>query len=663
MPPVDRDQEKVVAHETGPAVVLAGAGSGKTRCTTERAARRIREGVDPKRLVMLTFTNKAAREMRERLTRLVPQGTRKPWIGTFHAYGSFLLRTYGGRIGISRRACLIDADDADRMLKSILSDDFRDTELKAAMKYHEAVVSSGLEWRDQASLPRLHRLAEACGLDGRSMKRAFAGFEKFEEAKRRANLVDFGDLLVLPARLLERDAELAASVRNALDDLTVDEAQDTNAAQFRLLDLLMPGDRTVILVGDDDQAIYEWRHARPQNMMDFIEHHGATVYRLERNYRSRAPIVERATMLVENNEDRLEKNPYATRRDGADRLPSLSLHERGEEMARAIAIGAADAIARGKPAGEVAVIYRINRLADMLQEALLKDGIPFQIKGGTNILERAEVRMMLALGRYALNRSDRLALDRIAEMVPGLGTRGASRIAHGEAPSSVLKKGASRAFGAMESELDALYEAGPESLAVSVLEMDLFWQWLRGRQRASLKRMLEKGKTPPGLGIRGEIPEAALDERIEQMVIPRLEAVQRIITARMRFDGAGDLKLPRQWVHALEVVMSGDDDEEMARDKVLLSTIHGVKGLEFSEVHVAGFSEGIMPLAHEGEVQNLPEERRVLYVAMTRAKDVLHLHHAQRLPIGGNALMRDLSLSRFAGEIGRVIILGNRAAA
>jgi DNA helicase-2/ATP-dependent DNA helicase PcrA len=640
---LDSDQAKVVAHETGPAAVLAGAGSGKTRCTTERAARRLTEsGIPSDGLILLTFTNKAAAEMRERLRKRLPESVKLPWIGTFHSFGNRLLRTYGSRIGVPNNATLMDADDAGRMLDAFLAVPLPDKSRRIdAMRLYETINAHGLDIADEADLPAVDALCAENGFSGHARRGFIDALRKFEAEKRRAAVLDFADLILLPQRLLRRHPELQDKLRRTLRDVTVDEAQDTDGAQFRLLQLIVPEDRTVLLVGDDDQAIYEWRHARPENMRDFIERYGATIYRLERNYRSTPAIVTGGAALVRHNENRLEKNPYPVREaPQADRV-RLVEYDDAEAMADGVADRIGAAIATGTSASDIAVLYRKNRLSRIVETALLRRGIPYRIKAGTDLLSYSEVRMMLAAGRLAANRRDVRALARLADLVPGLGAKGVGHmIAAGDDPllqTGRLSAKAAQGVRDLATALEGLYRRGPTALLEWCEETGLFKAWLNERARNSLQ---SAGKPSDPHEVRQALRPA----------LGRMNAVQTAM--RRRLESLADPgTLDERWATALEVVAAGTDEAESDVPKVTLCTIHAAKGLEWPIVHLFGFSEGLMPMSREDIVENLPEERRLAYVALTRAQNHIVLHHADRMDIGTGDGTQRFVVSRFVEEI------------
>ena len=639
---LDDDQARVVAHDDGPAAVLAGAGSGKTRCTTERAARRLTEGdIAGESMVLLTFTNKAAGEMRERLRERLPAEVGLPWISTFHSFGNRLLRQHGEAIGVPRNATLMDADDAGRMLDAMLARPFPDKAGRQELvRLYEKITANGLDVTHEADVPELMRLCEEHGLRRDTGRRFRETLRRYEDEKRRAGVLDFSDLILLPARLLRSDDGLGERLRGQLRDVTVDEAQDTDAGQFRLLRLLMPASGTVLLVGDDDQAIYEWRHARPENMREFIDTYDAAVYRLERNYRSTDAIVTGGATLVRNNTTRLEKDPYAVRQGSASPL-ALAEYDDGEAMAEGVAEQLETALRGRRRAEDLAVLYRKNRLARGLEAALLRRGIPYRIKAGTDLLGYADVRMMLAAGRLAANRRDIRALSRVAELIPGLGARSVARLAESKAdPLARAAQLAPKAAAAVErlaTGLDQLYRAGPPGLLDWCQKDGLFRHWLAQRAQRALKAGRAGGAD-------------SVDEALRP-ALGRMRVIQRAMERRLA-SLPEDAGLEAQWAAALEVVAAGTDEADAEEGKVTLCTVHGAKGLEWPEVHVYAFSEGLMPMERDGEVENLAEERRLAYVALTRAQDRVMLHHADELDMGVGSGAVSMAVSRFLAELG-----------
>ncbi|MFO7858219.1 MAG: ATP-dependent helicase, partial [Ectothiorhodospiraceae bacterium] len=387
--------------------------------------------------------------------------------------------------------------------------------------------------------------------------------------------------------------------------------------------------------GRDDQAIYEWRHARPQNLRDFIEGFDATVYRLERNYRSTDAIVSSGAHLVRNNVQRLDKAPFAVR-SGEAAPVTLVEYDDGDAMADGVVERLAASLARGRTPDDLAVLYRKNRLGRGLEAALLRQGIPYRIKAGTDLLGYADVRMMLAVGRLAANRRDLRALARVADLVPGLGARSVARLSAGRGdPLEGAARLAPRASAAVErlsAGLERLRQRGPGGLAEWCQRDSLFRGWLLRRAR------------------RGQAGQGD-EEALLRPALGRMAVVQRAMDRRLATLPT-EAPVEARWAAALEVVATGTDEADETEGRVTLSTVHGAKGLEWPEVHVYGFSEGLMPMAREGEIDNLAEERRLAYVALTRAQDAAVLHHADALDLGTGQGREAMTLSRFVGELG-----------
>jgi len=639
---LDDDQARVVAHDDGPAAVLAGAGSGKTRCTTERALRRLtRSGIPGESMLLLTFTNRAAGEMRERLRARLPADLAMPWIGTFHAYGNQMLRQFGKAIGVPRNATLMDGEDARRMLDALLAGPFPDkVRRQRVMQLYDAITAGGLDITAHEDLPAIRDTLAENEFGPVATARFIERLRRYDKEKRSAAVMDFSDLIQLPSRLLRTDPALAERISGNLLDITVDEAQDTDGAQFRLLRQLMPANRTLLMVGDDDQAIYEWRHARPRNLRDFIDAFGASVFRLERNYRSTPAIVTGAASLVGHNTERLDKKPRPVRPAPPDDRIRLHHHRLVDGMADYLAEQLRLRIEAGTSPADIAVLYRKNRLARNVETALLRLGLPYRVKAGMDLLSYADVRMMLAAGRLAANRRDIRALSRLADLVPGLGAQGINRLLEGGgdplANGWKLKPQAAGAVERLSGALNALYGRGPEELLSWCMTTPLFRDWLRQR------------------GIRhagGINNQEALNQAMKPMQ-GRMEAIQRAMKRRLDGLPANTLADVR-WATALEFMTAGTDDTDADTPMITLSTMHAAKGLEWPEVHVFGFSSGLMPMEREGTVDNMEEERRLAYVAITRAENRLHLHHADKLDMGNGAGLQTVQVSPFLAELGR----------
>jgi len=463
--------------------------------------------------------------------------------------------------------------------------------------------------------------------------------------------MDFNDLQVLPVHGLRDEQTWLRDVAGKMDEIIVDEAQDTNLVQYRLIYLLgkaAPG--SVVMVGDDDQTIYGWRGAAPDNLQRFKRDFQPAEVHLSNNYRSTPEIVAHANRLIVNNKDRLEKEANATAAAGGHK-PCLSLYRTGSAMADRVADQIQQAIADGTPPGAIAVLYRTNRLAKLVEPELLARGVPYQVQKGTELNKRQEVQMLFAAIRLAINPDDAPALTKMMTLVKGFGEKKVetlladNREKAGTDSYSLLDRTfqhtptttVTDALLEFHDAITALKEDGPEKTNLFRWAMDFesFREWMK---------KLSKTASNPG---------ANMDSRVENIAM-----FARAIEARIDADGGviGDT-MEDKWQTIMELTLSTPDEETSTRNKVTLSTVHKSKGLEWDHVHVFGFSDGLMPAVtdvagddDEEGAEGLPEERRLAYVAMTRAAKELHLHHAYKITLPGQD--RQFILSRFAKEAG-----------
>lgn len=643
---LDQDQYTVVMHDHGPLLVVAGAGSGKTATLTERVARIITEqGVSPERILMLTFSRKAAREMFARLHARLGQPPREamPIIENFHALGWRLIQHAPERCQRAPGVSLMDEADQKRLMRQAMKDvDLHALRIGTLRSLQEVHANEGLSLHaagDEAKWLRWMRLLEVpAGQETRVME----ALRAYAHAKKRLNVVDFGDLIALPVQGLREHPDWAARLSARFEHLVVDEAQDTNAIQYDLIRLLAPHGN-LMLVGDDDQCIYEWRGARPNNMQHFVEEYGARVLRLDRNYRSTPAIVERAALHIAHNTQRMEKHPYAKRHHRGDD-PVLAIHGDGEAMAESIARDLRRRLDAGESPRQMAVLYRTNRMAQVLEPALVAYGIPYHVAQGVELFRRQEAQMLMAAVRAVLNPQDEMALHTLAALMDGVGERTMERMFEAARQRNqpllegrhFLRGQAQAALNDLARRLELLKLWNPAHIGEWALsaEAGQFGPWLKN---------LSKG---------AENPRAAFQKRLNTLI-----SIDQAVKSRLADKGLmGREQREEQWAEVLALGL-GTPDEEVDYEAVTLSTIFKVKGLEFRHVHVAGFSEGLMPLVRKSEVlddddgpSNLEEERRLSYVAATRARETLHLHHADTIDWGFT--VGTYTVSRFAEEMG-----------
>ncbi len=662
-------QREAVLHGEGPLLVLAGAGSGKTRVIVHRIARLVaEEGVVPWRVLAVTFTNKAAGEMRERLARLLGTAASELWVQTFHAFGARFLRREAGRAGLSTSFPIYDDDDQLRLVKGILAElGADDGETLTAREALSRIDQwKGLALREDEVRPGEHDACPtermrggACptermrgGVEDQLAREVYA---RYQAALARAGAADFGDLLMRPVRLLDEDERLRAKWAGRFEHLLVDEFQDTNPVQYRLLRLLAGGRGNVCVVGDDDQAIYSWRGAAVENILGFDrDFPTARVVKLERNYRSTRNVLDAAHAVISRAARRREKRLWTEEGPGEPLalLVGQDEHDEAERIARAVA----HERSRGTAGDEIAVLYRTNAQSRPIEAALRAARIPYVIVRGTSFYERAEVKDAAAYLRLALEPRSDLDLARVVNKPPrGVGERTVERLqAHARARGvslydalaevdavEGLKPAARRALGALRETLAGLARDAP-SLDAGVAVQEVL-------SRTGLLSRLEAERTD----------EAA--ERAHNLV--------ELVAAAREFDEAiagqppprdPDEPVPAPLTRFLEqIALLGEADQPTPEGRVALMTLHAAKGLEFTAVLLSGLEEGTFPrepwgdLSPREEADAYDEERRLCYVGITRARRRLTLSLARRrMGYGdGGPSWRAMEPSRFLTDL------------
>jgi DNA helicase-2/ATP-dependent DNA helicase PcrA len=644
------EQREAVLHGDGPLLVLAGAGSGKTRVIVHRIAHLVRErGVAPWHVLAVTFTNKAAGEMRERLQALLGAEANDLWVQTFHAFGARFLRREAARAGLPPTFAIYDDDDQLRLVKRIMAE--LGLEDGSPLTPREA-LSRIDRWKNSALGPNDVKAGEL-DLAGGAARDVYV---RYQAALARAGAVDFGDLLVRPVRLLEEDPELRARWSRRFAHLLVDEFQDTNPVQYRLLKLLIGPARNVCVVGDDDQAIYRWRGADVANILGFDhDFEGARVVKLERNYRSTRNILDAAHAVISRAALRRAKKLW-TEAGAGDPLALLVGQDEQDEAER-IARAVAAERGRGTRGDEIAVLYRTNAQSRAIEGAMRESGIPYIIVRGTSFYDRAEVKDAAAWLRLALSPRSDLDFERVVNRPPrGIGEKTLERLrAHAAARGLTLfdaagdreaipelKTAAKRALGELHGVI--------ASLAADVPSMEAGPAVQEALKRSGLLARLDDEKT---------------DEAAD-----RAENLLELVAAAREFDEsiAGeppprdpeDAPAPPLTRFLERIALLGEADAETPEGRVALMTLHAAKGLEFDAVIIAGLEDGTLP--HERpwmerttseRSADLDEERRLCYVGMTRAKLRLTLSLARRR-IGfadGAATWRNTEPSRFLADL------------
>jgi DNA helicase-2/ATP-dependent DNA helicase PcrA len=607
------EQREAVLHEGGPLLVLAGAGSGKTRVITYRIARLILSGVSPGRILAVTFTNKAAGEMRERAQRLLGQAGPGLWIGTFHAICARLLRMHGEAVGLSRNFVIYDDDDQLSVLRVVQAD----------LGIPETLVApKEVRWQiDRAK----NRGEDAQRYEGRDPVSDLVAkiYPEYERRLVAAGAADFGDLLLRAVQLLEVDEELAASLGERFEHVLVDEFQDTNTVQYHLVRMISLKHRNLCVVGDDDQAIYGWRGADVRNILEFErDHPDAHVVKLEQNYRSTQVILDASAAVIDGNVGRKPKRLWTDRAGGAPVVHMPCDDERAEAqtvLATLLLLRQSE----GRTFGDFAVFYRTHAQSRVLEEALrsARPPIPHAVVGGIRFYDRAEIKDLLAYLRLLCNPADDLALLRIINVpTRGIGTSTIERISAHAASHGLSLLEAARRCCESSAEAGPVLKSGPRN---KLARFCALWDGLAAdaaalRPSELAERVLERTGYLERLAIDGSPEARARDENLMELLASMREYEARTDQP----DLVGFLEQA-----ALATDVDGYVESE---GQVTLMTVHSAKGLEFPVVFIVGLEQGIFPHARSlNDPVQMEEERRLAYVAITRARERLYLSCAQ----------------------------------
>jgi DNA helicase II / ATP-dependent DNA helicase PcrA len=615
------EQQRVAVLATdGPVLILAGAGSGKTRVITHRIAHLILEkGVASESLLAVTFTNKAAGEMKARTEGLLGGSSLKSWISTFHSLCVRLLRREAAAAGLSPDFVIYDEDDQLAVVRDALK------ALDLSEKLHPPRrLLSRISARKNAG-------RDLEDLDGDSVGAQVLArvAERYQAALRQAQAVDFDDLLLRAVDLLANES-VREAYRRRFRYVLVDEYQDTNRAQYELIRHLVGPQGNVTVVGDEDQSIYSWRGADIQNILDFErDFPGARVLRLEQNYRSSQAILDTASALVAHNQQRKGKTLVAVKTGGEP----VRLHQAGDEYQEAAWV--VTRLAAGRREGRSAILFRMNAQSRLLEEALMRQGLPYQVLGGVGFYERREVKDLLAYLRLVRNPRDPVAFRRVLNVPPrGIGAKTLEEIERAAAERGV-----------------SLWEA------LSIVEGEALLPARATQPLRRFREMLERLQgEAEGLGVKDLLSRileatgysAALAQEDSQESQDRLENLAELLSAAAEYETRDEAPSLAGFLDQVSLLSEADQVRDDA--PVVLMTLHSAKGLEFHHVFLVGLEEGIAP--HSRSLQrpeSLEEERRLLYVGMTRARERLHLSWAQSRQFFGQRRVSEPS--RFLSEI------------
>ncbi|MDQ2889889.1 MAG: UvrD-helicase domain-containing protein [Gemmatimonadota bacterium] len=606
-------QREAVLHFEGPMLVLAGAGSGKTRVLTTRIARLVEHhGVDAARILAVTFTNKAAGEMRDRISRLLGVEPKGMWCGTFHAIGARLLRANAAAVGRAPNFTIYDEDDSIGVIKRVMEAAGISTKAWSP-KTISALISDA---KNALVTPSEYA---SLALDPVS-RNASAVYAKLEGALRAANAVTFDDLLTLPVELLAKDPALRLRLGTRFQFILVDEYQDTNRAQYQFIKLLASEHSNVVVVGDDDQSIYGWRGADIRNILDFErEFPDARVVRLEENYRSTPNILEVANAAISGNVGRKGKTLRATRPAGEPAAVVATLDDR-DEAEWVVDEVTARMSSENRSARDFAVLYRTNAQSRTLEDSLRKHALPYRLVGAVRFYDRREIRDLMAYLKLIANPSDNEAFRR-AVAVPkrGLGDTTIETLA-----GAAQGAGVSMLEAASRPELLAAVRAAARGGLVTFAALVARFRDMA--RTSSVDELLRDLVDTLKFGdyLRADSPEQARD-RIENVTALIDGAAETVV------DDGGEVGLtPLDHFLQRAMLVAGTDQLDPAAEAVTLMTMHNAKGLEYPVVFITGMEDGLFPTSQSFDnPAKLEEERRLFYVGITRAKEKLYLTHAE----------------------------------
>ena len=654
-------QAEAVQHHLGPLLILAGAGSGKTRVITHRIAWLVSVlGVRPSSILAITFTNKAAAEMKSRIEELVGVVSQSMWVGTFHAMMIRILRRFADRIGFDRNFTIIDSDDQVRLIRNCLADLKLDEKIFAAKGVHGQISAA------KNALISVDQFSREAGSDVRQAKVASV-YRLYQEKMKKNNSMDFDDILFEAAQLLSTQPGILAEYQNRFQFILVDEYQDTNRAQYQLVHLLSAAHGNLCVVGDDDQSIYSFRGANIQNILDFEkDFKSCKVIKLEQNYRSTGTVLKAANAVININQGRKKKTLWTQSGDG-DSITFFRAENHSEE-GHFIA-GQIDRMVTktGKQHyRDIAILYRLNALSRNLEQAFLDAGIPYRIFGGLRFYDRKEIKDILAYLRLILTPGDDLSLGRIIN-VPrrGIGDvtlESLGMIAAREGMSQLAvcaRAGSYPELQRMAAKLQGF--AGLVARLQAGLGQALgfaeFIEWVEQESGLMQDIIDQQSKSLPGESV-------DRIENLKELLSDALEFEKRLLELNQAGNEAERAELApedadllatdltsmlRAFLERAALYSEMDEDREN-QDYVRLMTIHSAKGLEFGTVFLIGAEEGLFPgYRAMGSEMDIEEERRLAYVAMTRARQKLFITTARTRLVFGQT--QNLMVSRFIREI------------
>ena len=605
-------QQAAVDHTSSPLLVLAGAGSGKTRVITQKIATLIKQGTDARNIVALTFTNKAAKEMKVRVSTLIDkQNTRRLTICTFHTLGLKILRQDYKHFGFRRSPTIFDTSDCITVMKEIIKN-------QDNLKESEIILHQISSWKNQLiDENNVHSY-----IVDEQTTLAAAAYKEYSKMMRAYNAVDFDDLILLPNKLFTEKQEILDKWQNKIRYLLVDEYQDTNDAQYQLIKQICRFRKAFTVVGDDDQSIYAWRGAQPENLNKLQEDFPTLkVIKLEQNYRSTKTILNAANQLISNNPHLFEKSLWSALGEGEkiDVIPCINQEDEADRITSSIISNKFQNICRY---GGVAILYRSNHQSRALEKSLRVHNIPYLISGGQSFFERKEVKDITAYLRLLINPDDDAAFLRIIN------------VPRREIGAKMLEKIANYASNRGVSLISASSELGLQSSLSERQNKKIsqFSRWFEEKQRAleNTDPVFLVNEIIDDLRYQDWITDSSNNEKAAEKcwknVMDLVEWIRRI--HEKNEDDESNLKDIVSKMLILDIISKNTEEKET--ESVQLTTMHAAKGLEFAHVYIIGMEEDILPHSNSVEPEQIQEERRIAYVAITRAKQKLTLTYTKR---------------------------------
>ena len=628
-------QLEAVNYDAGPCLIVAGAGTGKTKTLTTKIAKLIHDGYSPYRILAVTFTNKAAQEMRERVEALVPGQSRNVWIHTFHSFGVRLLRQNAEKLGLTRDFAIYDESEQKRLVTLLLEQ----MGVKEPKKEAGQIVSMISRAKDDCVSPEgLMTNATASGLDYRI--RAAEIYKRYEQELHKAGALDFGDLLVKTLQLLKEHEDVRDYYQQFFQYILVDEYQDTNHTQYLITRLLAEKHRKLCVVGDPDQSIYSWRGANIRNILEFEkDFKDAKTITLEQNYRSTKVILDASNKLISKNAKRKEKNLFTDKQRGDD----IEVREAPTEGMEAVWVAQnikALVEESGYSLNDIAVFYRTNAQSRNFEETFRRYQIPYRLVGTVSFYNRKEIKDMLCYARLLINPDDNMSLLRVINTpARGLGKTAQERLlAYAQANGLSV-------YGALKAA-QSVPELTPMARRACMEFVRLVEGWRADMFVSSPTDVMHKILTTSGY-------EAAVKKDLAEGKDPeaesRLQNLDELINAVKEYEERKEEPSLSDFLQEVSLMTGTDNSQAAEGGAVTLMTVHLAKGLEFNAVFVTGLEEGLFPINRD-DSDEMEEERRLCYVAMTRAREKLFMTYAQRRRTYGK--MYENVPSRFLFECG-----------